>query len=147
MASVSFTIRGKPCAKARARTVTKFSKEGKRQTWTYDPNQEQKDDAVLIIQQNAPANLLDGPLKVYIRAYLPIPKSTSKKRRMMMTTREILPTKKPDADNVYHFYTDCMKGIIYHDDSQIVSETVDKFYSETPRVDVEVMEIQDASPA
>lgn len=78
-----------------------------------------------------------------IRAYYPIPKSASKKKRMDMAMGYVRPTKKPDCDNIAKIVCDALNGIVYHDDSQIYELTVIKKYSDTPRVTVR-MEWEDA---
>jgi len=37
-------------------------------------------------------------------------------------------------------FSDALNGLAYHDDSQIVSATVEKWYSTEPRVEVILME-------
>lgn len=76
-----------------------------------------------------------------IAAYYGIPKSDSKKKRAAKLANEIRPTKKPDMDNVVKCIADGLNNIAYHDDKQIVSCTVEKYYSEEPRVEVVIREV------
>ena len=46
--------------------------------------------------------------------------------------------KKPDIDNYEKALYDSMSGIIFHDDGQIALHTVGKFYSNNPRIEVEI---------
>lgn len=69
-----------------------------------------------------------------ILAFFGIPKSVSMKKRAKMLGGEIVPTKKPDADNIIKIVCDALNGIAYKDDSQIFSVTFTKKYSDTPRV-------------
>ena len=48
-----------------------------------------------------------------------------------MLKEEVLPTKKPDVDNIAKVICDVLNGIAYHDDTQIVSLNVSKVYTET----------------
>ena len=50
----------------------------------------------------------------------------------------IKPTKKPDLDNISKVICDAIshQGGIWHDDSQIASEMLSKYYSDKPRVEV-----------
>ena len=73
--------------------------------------------------------------------YFEIPKSYSKKRKKACLEGIERPTKKPDIDNVYKGIADAMSGIIYQDDKQIVEDTQEQWYSLTPCVKVEVMQI------
>ena len=80
----------------------------------------------------------DVPLVVQITAFYGIPKSTSKKKRQDMLFEKIRPTKKPDIDNLCKVVLDSLNQIAYHDDAQIVKATVSKFYSDYPRVFVQL---------
>lgn len=83
----------------------------------------------------------DTALNVLIVAWCPIPKSTSKAKRMEMLLGHIRPAKKPDCDNVAKIICDALNGCAYKDDAQIVRCTVVKYYSETPRVEVNIQEV------
>lgn len=83
----------------------------------------------------------DAMLDVRIFAYYSIPKSVSKKKRQAMLDKKVRPTKKPDFDNIGKVICDSLNGIAYRDDAQIVDSMVRKFYSETPRVVVSIMDI------
>jgi Holliday junction resolvase RusA-like endonuclease len=69
-----------------------------------------------------------------IKAYYPIPASTSKKLQARMRTGLMKPTTKPDTDNIAKICLDALNGIAYHDDAQIVELQVSKLYSDEPRV-------------
>lgn len=83
---------------------------------------------------------LDGAVKIKIDAYFTIPKSASKKKKEAMITGAIRPTKKPDCDNIAKIICDALNGLAYLDDKQIVELTVNKFYSDIPRVVVAICE-------
>ena len=76
-----------------------------------------------------------------VKAYFAIPKSVSKKKHKLMIEEKIRPTKKPDCDNVLKIICDALNTIAYDDDKQIVEMEISKFYSENPRVEVEIEEI------
>ena len=80
-------------------------------------------------------------LSVRIFAFHSIPKSVSRKKHLAMIDRLIRPTRKPDWDNVGKIICDALNGIAYRDDAQIVDALVRKFYSDTPRVIVEISDI------
>lgn len=84
------------------------------------------------------AEPFDGPLMVSMVISLPVPKSESKKRRALMLEGRILPTKKPDIDNVMKSVLDALNGIAYRDDSLICEATARKRYAEEPGVWVEL---------
>ena len=83
---------------------------------------------------------LDGALTLSVRVYRSIPKSFSKKKAEAAERGEIRPTTKPDLDNYVKGIKDALHSICWHDDNQIVAyhEPFGKFYSTTPRIEVEV---------
>ncbi|GCA68027.1 endonuclease [Mediterraneibacter butyricigenes] len=84
----------------------------------------------------------DAMLDMRIKAFYSIPKSASKKKRASMLANEIRPTKKPDMDNVVKIIADSLNQVAYRDDTQIVDCQCRKFYSENPRVEVMIQDIQ-----
>ncbi|MFA5307490.1 MAG: RusA family crossover junction endodeoxyribonuclease [Candidatus Babeliales bacterium] len=131
---IKLLIPGQPCAKQRPRVC-----EG----YTYTPvktvNYETFVKELYVIGNYA--KQLEGALQMTVRAYLSIPKSTSKKDTALMCAGRIRPTKKPDWDNVGKIISDALNGLAYRDDSQIVDARVEKWYSDNPRVEVKIQEI------
>ena len=84
----------------------------------------------------------DVPVRMSVTAYYAIPKSGSRKRKRLMEDGAIRPTKKPDIDNVVKVYADALNGIAYHDDTQIVSLVCEKYYSDQPRVEVRIGDME-----
>ena len=85
--------------------------------------------------------ITEKDVKITIIAYFSIPKSKSKKVKEQMATGEIRPSKKPDIDNVMKSILDGLNGVAFVDDKQVVEVHVEKWYSEDPRVFVEIEEI------
>jgi Holliday junction resolvase RusA-like endonuclease len=52
------------------------------------------------------------------------------------------PTKRPDWDNLGKLVSDSLNGLAYKDDSQIVEATAAKYYSDRPRVEIEITEVE-----
>ena len=67
---------------------------------------------------------------------LPIPKSETKKNKVLMLARKVFPTKKPDLDNMAKAVLDALNGVAYKDDCQIVTMLSKKNYAEVPYVKV-----------
>lgn len=80
------------------------------------------------------------PLEMIVNAYFEIPKSASKKAKQKMLLEQF-PTKKPDADNIIKSIADALNGIVYTDDSQIVSATVHKIWSSEAKAEVIIREV------
>lgn len=73
---------------------------------------------------------LEGPIKAKIIAYYKIPKSYTKAKRLACKDNIILPTKKPDLDNVAKIILDSLNKIAFDDDSQIAELSVSKRWTE-----------------
>lgn len=83
---------------------------------------------------------MEGPISVSMYFRLPIPKSTPKKRVASLLGGLVRPTKKPDLDNMNKAILDAMNGIVYKDDSQVVTIHSKKVYSTHTGVDICIME-------
>ncbi len=82
-----------------------------------------------------------GPLKMEIHFYLPIPKSWSEKKKKAAMDKTIVPSSKPDIDNLCKAIMDSLNGGVgYNDDKQIVELHTYKWYGE-PRTEIELEEI------
>ena len=53
-----------------------------------------------------------------------------------MATGMLVPAKKPDIDNFSKLILDCLTGILYQDDAQVVDLFCSKRYSENPGVSI-----------
>ena len=60
----------------------------------------------------------------------------SRARLALAEAGHIRPEKKPDWDNFAKAVTDALKGVVWTDDSRIVSGRTEKYYSLKPRVEV-----------
>ena len=58
-----------------------------------------------------------------------------------MIEETIRPLVKPDLDNIAKMILDSLNKIAYKDDNQIVRLVIEKFYSEEPRVEIEITEL------
>lgn len=136
MNHVKFTVAGEPKGKSRPRFAN--SKNGFR---TYTPKQTvMYENLVSWTYQQEVGIKLNGQITAKIVAYFPIPKSVSKKKRALMESGVIMYDHKPDTDNVAKIILDSLNGVAYDDDRQICSLTVMKYYSDNPRVEVNLYE-------
>lgn len=133
---VSFVIPGEPKSKLRHRTT--------KQGFTYNPKQniEYENWIKQCYCIKHKQKMLTGQIRAEIIAYLAIPESTSKKKRKEMLEGKIRPTKKPDTDNIAKIVLDSLNTIAFDDDKQVVDLRVEKYYSEEPRVEVVLKEIE-----
>lgn len=80
----------------------------------------------------------DGPLEVYMVFFRPVQESISKKERARRISGDHRPIVKPDISNYVKATEDALNGILWVDDSLIVTETSEKFYAERPHLTVEI---------
>ena len=132
--TVSFTVPGQPVAKGRPRVTTSGGK-----VRTYTPEKTVRyENLVATYAQHAMRGMLPigGPVKVFIEAYLEIPKSKRK------TTDEADPHyTKPDLDNIIKAALDGINGIVFPDDCAVCQITAAKAYSVKPYLLISVTAI------
>ncbi len=83
---------------------------------------------------------LETPLAAFLYFRLPIPRSYPKKRIAACLSGSERPIKKPDLDNLAKSVLDALNGVVYLDDSQLVSLHITKVYDHNPGVDIMVRE-------
>lgn len=86
---------------------------------------------------------LEGALKTRVRFYIKAPQYISKvKKNKQALADEIIPvSKKADLDNYIKALFDSANGILYKDDGQIAEIYAAKVYSISPRIEIEIEEI------
>lgn len=144
--AIIFTIPGEPQGKARPRVV-RDKRTGKTKAYTPDKTVAYEDFVKLRYKSMAKgARFGTQPLEISIIANFSVPKSKSKKTKVLMLENKIQPTKKPDIDNIAKIICDALNGIAYKDDSQIVRLNVVKKYAETPFVKVSIFDMSETLP-
>jgi Holliday junction resolvase RusA-like endonuclease len=133
---ITLEVKGKPIAKARPR----FARCGKF-VRTYDPQETEESRFLFEVQKQWNRPPIEGPLKVRCSFEMPIPKGTSRKKTWAMIKDEIKHTKKPDISNLIKFVEDCLNGVVWKDDSQIIYLAGGKFYSEEPKTIIMIEEV------
>jgi Holliday junction resolvase RusA-like endonuclease len=136
MKQVIFIVKGEPKGKGRPR-LNRYS--GSIYTPTETTNYEKL--VALSYSGSAKGYKFTSPVKVTVKAYHKPPKGKSKKVVEDMLNGHILPTKKPDADNIAKIILDGLNHIAWDDDTQVVEMMVTKRYSEEPMVAVIIEEI------
>ena len=79
-----------------------------------------------------------GAVKVEVIEYRKIPKSWSKIKRAAALENKIRPVTKPDTDNILKIVKDALNGVLWKDYAQVVSDKIEKFYAQEPRLVVRV---------
>ena len=82
-----------------------------------------------------------GPFQCNMHITMPVPASWSKKKQADALALRVLPTTKPDIDNVIKSVFDALNGVAWVDDVQCCDVAVAKRYGDTPGVRVQVLEL------
>lgn len=143
-AAVTFTVYGTPApagSKTTGRTKAgqTFVRDSSKRSYPWKRDVAQ---AAGIAMRGAP--LLEGPLELVVRFYVPRPKSHFGKRGLLPSA-PARPTVKPDATKLLRAVEDAMVAIVYRDDAQIVEQHVFKHYGEPARCAVGVAPISCAA--
>jgi Holliday junction resolvase RusA-like endonuclease len=130
---IAFHIPGEPVA---------FARSGGKGAVRFTPKR-QRDFMALI--RLAAAQAMSGqepfaaPVEMVVRAVYLIPKSWPKKKADTARWR----TSKPDGDNLAKIISDAINTIVFADDSQVASLTVQKMYGPLAGVTVSVSTLEE----
>lgn len=80
------------------------------------------------------------PLEMTCWFYMPVPKSFSKAKQEAVNND--WHTSKPDGSNCIKSVEDALNKIVYHDDCQIAASHFYKIYSDYPRVEVIIQQLE-----
>lgn len=134
---VSFVVPGEAVGKGRPRVSTIG---GHARMFTPQKTANYETLIAMAAQQAmAGRELIGGPVLVEMKILVSVAASWSKKKTAEALAGDVMPTKKPDADNVLKAICDGINGIVFKDDVQVVNVSLSKRFSETPGVSVHVV--------
>lgn len=131
---ITFEVPGEPRGKGRPR----FAKTG--HTYT-DSETKAYEEKIVAYYRKALGGFRwpdNSYIDISVTAYYQIPKSATKAAVAGMQAGKILPTRKPDIDNVIKVVLDALNGVAYKDDSRVVIVMARKLYSHTPKLVIEM---------
>lgn len=137
---VSFVVPGKPIGKGRPRVSTIAG-----HARMFTPKETANYESLIAVSAQQAMNdreLFAGPVLMELRILVPVAASWSKKKTAQALAGEVMPTKKPDADNVLKAICDGINGIVFKDDVQVVNVSLSKRFSETPGVHVRIVPLE-----
>lgn len=130
MSSISFTIMGEVKGKMRPKATT-FAGHAR----VYTPSAQIKNENWIKMEYLKAAEkesfqgFGDNPIQIEIYHYMKVPTSFSKKKVAKALSGDLLPTKKPDLDNITKTILDALNGIAFDDDKNIVRIEAFKKYA------------------
>jgi len=134
-----------PVPKGRPRFSRKVGSYKTKKTRAYTPKKTKEYEISVALQAKqrmGGRTAFEAPIDVEIVFHMPIPKSFPKWRREGALNGRIAPSVKPDIDNLSKAVLDAINGIVYMDDSLIVSLKVKKIYGDRHGFDVGVRHSQ-----
>lgn len=139
MTSITITVPGEPVAKGRPRITTRGG-----YARAYTPKKTRDYEALVAAEARKVMGRrkpLEGALAVVATAYMPVPASWSKTKKLAAVVQTIMPTSRPDLTNIVKAAEDALNGVVWVDDSQIVSLFMSKEYAFFPRLMITVRRI------
>ena len=139
-------IPGQPIPKKRHRTFVKKLKNGKFFQGAYNEQKSEESKFISFLMTQVPQGFepISDPIYIQLWYGLRRPKAhygTGRNSGQLKASAPKYPGKKPDIDNYEKFVLDCLNGVVYLDDSLVVSCRHDKRYSKNPRTEIEVRRI------
>lgn len=143
--TISMTLYRIPIPKQGDRTRQVNMKSGKSFIGHYQPKKitNEKDALILLAQEYRPEHIWTEPIEVQVTFFFPWTKSITKKRKLSWSESGLdYKSTKPDLDNLEKMLFDALEGVIYQNDSQIVSKFSEKRLSDTPRIQIVLTKIE-----
>lgn len=138
--TIVVTLRGAPIGKGRPKFRVVKARSGQVFGSAYTPAKTrnfENDLRSAASQAMGKRPPLDCAVRMVIYADMPVPQSWSEKKKQAALRGEILPTTKPDWENIAKT-TDALNQVVFVDDKQVVDGRVIKRYAEIPSLRVEV---------
>lgn len=143
-AAICFTVPGNPVGKGRHRSRIAKMGDGRQFIANYTPKETVNYENLVKTKAEvamAGRGLMTGPVELVFFAFVTPPASWSLKKQRAALAGEVLPTTKPDLDNIEKALSDGLNGVVWADDKQVVDCRKSKRYAATPGLTVEVREI------
>ena len=119
--------------------ASKRPRKGKYSFYVPDANTNKKEIRKLIKDQ-IPSDFVRGDSEVYIdiKCYIKTLNAFSNTDKELAEDEYIRPITKPDVDNYAKTYLDAFNGLLWLDDGQVVDLRTRKYYSENPRIEINI---------
>ena len=90
-------------------------------------------DRVALAAMQAVPNMTEGPVRLFLRFVFERPKGHPRKKGGLRPSAPLEKTTKPDVDKLQRAVMDALTGVVYRDDSQVVSATSVKRWADEDR--------------
>lgn len=133
---ISFTVYGEPNSLKRHRSYRRGDA-----LIMVDPSKVDKQDFLTHAIKHKPSVPISVPLCLVVNAFFARPKNHFNKKGLKKSA-PLYCSKTPDADNILKFVGDALNSVFWVDDKLIVEAVVTKRYSDSPRVEVSISEVE-----
>ncbi len=143
MKRVDIFIEGQPHGKERARSRIVKARSGRPYATHYTPSKTRNEErriAALGAEAMAGHEPTANPVVLFVDVGFQISKSWPEWKKQEAYADRIKPTGKPDLSNILKSIEDGLNGIVFVDDSQIISVSMSKRYSRSVGVTVIIKE-------
>lgn len=137
--TIKLFIPGQPQGKGRARAFRRGNHVDH-----YTPDKTRKYEKLVAktaMSHVAGRPMIEGPVYLAIEAIMEVPHSWPKWKREAAFRGEIMPTGKPDLDNIAKIIKDGLNEVVWKDDAQVCGEGLVKGYGPEPGVNVMITEM------
>ena len=143
MQSILIVIPGCPVAKGRPKLTTVL---GHARSYTPEKTRNFEAEIKWISRQEMAGRVpMKCALGARINVFLTVPASWSGKKQRAALSGAVVPSKRPDIDNYLKSVFDGMNQVVYADDALVCDLSMTKRYSDSPRVMVEIYELDGAA--
>jgi len=142
---IKFTVFGNPKTLMRHRDRKPVNKNRKWFTPKYDPSAGDKADFLAKAMEFKPDVPITAPIALSMKMIFKRPQNhyrTGKYSGELKPNATKYYTSTPDYDNVAKFVGDALNGIFWLDDKFIVIGNQKKYYGESPRIEIEIEELE-----
>lgn len=105
---------------------------------SFNPRYKEKEIYQWKLRQQYSGPIIKTAVVVNYVFMLKAPQSLSKKDKKLLEIAQLPHIKRPDLGNLEKFLSDCLIGIVFKDDSQIIRTVMEKFYSYNPRTIIQI---------
>ena len=141
---IRIVITGHPVAKGRWRAYKR--KDGNIGAFTPQKTRKWEDDARMMARVEMGSRpLLTGCVELHVDVWLAVPASWPDWKQNAAISGSILPAGRPDLDNCVKAAKDAMNGVVWVDDSQVVTSKEWKRYSLRPMVEITITPLKEFS--
>ena len=138
--TIYFKIEGKPVPKQ----STRFTEFG-----AYTPKnvKEYAEKVKNCFLMNNPfwriCDIITNPVSVKINVFVSVPKKYNKTLKLRAIAGDLRPVTRPDVDNITKGILDALNGLVCVDDRHVYKLEIEKQFSETDFIKVEIVEFKE----